>query len=259
MATQVEQRANQLKRLPPTILRGQALTMSCVVAYLGLGTQLQALIDTRAGGDVFVHHRLMKPLEKRLGLRLTQVRDYEISGYNNKPTDVIRFVAPASVEVNGRHFRSTLIFYDTGRHDVFIGQRWLEKSGALVDCRNYKLAWRTPPAHLPFSGLRIPYQEILCPPIVDRAQQDNADRIDAMLVAEDAKRQWIPPPDVKILVRTDTNLTPAQPSLLEQDYRQQGQRSVTLSQRPLVRTSVTRRLASRGPSTATNLRTLLRS
>ena len=132
----------------------------------------------------------MRTIQQRLNTKIVPVRPLQLAGYNNQLADKISYVAVAMVEVGGRRIRSVLIFCNTGRHDVFIGRRWLEKTGALVDCRNRKLVWRDPAPYRATSDIKIPRHEVFKLSTPNQDHQADADRRDARLDEEDYQRKW---------------------------------------------------------------------
>jgi hypothetical protein len=85
--------------------------------------------------------------------------------------------------MDGRRVPTWFLFCNTGRHDLLIGRKWFEKTGALIDCKHRVLVWRTERNYHGRQDVIIPRKELLPPPINEDHQKD-ADRRDALLDLE---------------------------------------------------------------------------
>lgn len=110
---------------------------------------INALLDTGAGGVAFMHQKLVQPLKKYLKPQFKHLTGsgIAVTGYNNKSPTYVKEYFIANLVIDDRRMRCPFVIADLGKHDVFIGRKWFEGTGALLDCRNRRLIW--PPDDLP--------------------------------------------------------------------------------------------------------------
>ncbi|KAF2196371.1 hypothetical protein GQ43DRAFT_436069 [Delitschia confertaspora ATCC 74209] len=113
-------------------LGGRALMKTCCIVLEGIALRTKALLDTRAGGEAFVHHRLWNFVVNNLQAKPYEIsEEIDVAGNSNQKTDTIKYYFKAFVVTDGRPVPGTFFFYDTGRHDLLLGRK----------CHR-ELAWR---------------------------------------------------------------------------------------------------------------------
>jgi hypothetical protein len=171
------------------IFGGPALTVECHLAKHGLQFKLNGLIDSGAGGEAFIHPRLLPAIRKYFQVQVLQIKHggVSISGFDNKHAGTINKVFNLDLLIAGRRVLTWFLVCDTGRHDMFIGRIWLARNRALIDCEDRTIRWKDkyPPqiTSIP-AGLTVPTSEIVrkCQkPHVDKQHQQDADRRDTLM------------------------------------------------------------------------------
>ena len=176
------------------VLGGDSFTLPCRLAANGLAMNVTALIDTGANGEVFIHTKHFDFVEKRLRVYIRTARKpVSLTGYDNKHSESISRVFTANLVIEGRRVETHFIFCDTGRHDLFVGRRWLAKTKALADCANRRLVWLEEPPYQASKDLVVPRKHARSLE-VDPTHQSDADRRDELFKVNEP---------VRILKRSD--------------------------------------------------------
>ena len=170
------------------IIGGKALTKYCRIAHGGIAFNVNALLDSGAGGEAFVHHRLFPFIKTRFKPKLYHIGGggVSVAGHNNKQTDTIYRLFQASLLIDGRRVPTTFLFCDTGKHDMLIGRQWFEKTRSLIDCYSRGLAWRDEDNKAYIFDVKkdivLPRQEMHPRPVNPEHQAD-VERRDGLLAA----------------------------------------------------------------------------
>jgi hypothetical protein len=181
--------------------------MPCHLSQHGVQFKLKALIDSGAGGEAFIHPKLLPAIKKHFQVKTLRIKHggVSVSGFNNRHTDTIQNVFKMDLLIAGRRVPTWFLVCNTGRHDVLIGRIWLAKNRALVDCEERKIHWKEEPpldgiTGVP-AGLTVPPSEIVrCQePQVHPDHQQDADRRDALM------EQGILQGQIKVLRRSAPN------------------------------------------------------
>ena len=192
------------------IFGGPALTARCHLSQHGIQFKLNALIDSGAGGEAFIHPKLLPAIKKYFKVQILQIKHggVSVSGFNNKHADIIRDVFKLDLLVAGRRTTTWFLVCNTGKHDILLGRIWLAKNRALVDCEDQIIRWKDEQQDLITgvpAGLTVPTSEIKRSqqPQIDQDHQQDANRRDALMEQQIRKGQ------IKILRRLTPTPTPA--------------------------------------------------
>ena len=103
--------------------------MECHLAKHGMQFKLNGLIDSGAGGEAFIHPRLLPAIRKYFQVKVLQIKrgGVGVSGFNNKHAGTGK-VFNIDLLITGRRVPTWFLVCDTGRHDIFIGRIWLAKN-----------------------------------------------------------------------------------------------------------------------------------
>ncbi|KAF2184938.1 hypothetical protein K469DRAFT_708703, partial [Zopfia rhizophila CBS 207.26] len=104
----------------------------CRIALGGVGINIFGLLDTGAGGTVFIHPRLYQ-VHSQKGI--------PVAGHNNQPTGVVNQFFSANLVIDGHRTATWFIFCNTGRHDLIIGRKWIESTRTMLDPTNRRIVW----------------------------------------------------------------------------------------------------------------------
>ncbi|KAF2177357.1 hypothetical protein K469DRAFT_809316, partial [Zopfia rhizophila CBS 207.26] len=158
------------------IIGGPAFTMKCRIALDGVAINVSGLLDTGAGGTVFVHPRLHQVVKERLKPTFYRSRkSIPVAGHNNRQTGVVNQFFLAQLVIDERCTTTWFIFCDTGRHDLIIGRKWFELTKAMPDPLNQQIVWPDDAKIDAKRDIVIPYSAFTRPTI-DLAHQKDADR-----------------------------------------------------------------------------------
>ena len=179
------------------IAGGQALTKRVQLVNEDLMLAINALLDTGANGEAFIHPRSRHILQSRLHLKPRYLPNpLQLRGYNGMNTEAAQEYYEADLLVNGRRVPSRLLVCNTGRHDIILGQSWFTKVNVLIDCKNRCLNWPVDQPYEAIHRLRIPRSEMFTPQDYADHQAD-ADQRDAQIEALETKptpREILPRP-----------------------------------------------------------------
>ena len=148
-----------------------------------------ALLDSGANGEAFIHPRSTHILQNRLHLKPRCLPNpLQLRAYNGTNTEAVQEYYEADLLVDGRRIPSRLLVCDTGHHDIILGRTWFIKANALIDCMNRCLHWLDDQPYDAVRRLRIPRSELFTQPSCSDHQAD-ADRRDAQFtLLEDKPR-----------------------------------------------------------------------
>lgn len=123
------------------ILGGTPFTGTCTIVNNGLSlTTTSALIDTGASGYLFVNLKFARRLVKYLQPR--QITDFlpsPVGGFSGKPEQLVDVALIATIRLKGRTELSAPLMVLDMKHDMIIGQRWLEHHDIFIDCKRREL------------------------------------------------------------------------------------------------------------------------
>jgi hypothetical protein len=168
---------------------------------------LNALIDSGAGGEAFIHPKLLPAIKKYFQVKMLRIKHggVSVSGFNNKHADSIQDVFRIDLLIAGRRIPTWFLVCNTGRHDILLGRIWLAKNRALVDCENRAIIWKEEQAQDQISGMQVgltvPASEIArCREAqTDQKHQQDVDRWNALMEQQTLQGQ------VKILCRPESS------------------------------------------------------
>jgi len=200
------------------IFGGPALTTNCHLSQHGVQFELDALIDSGAGGEAFIHPKLLPAIEKYFQVEILKIKHggVNVSGFNNKHADTIQDVFKLDLLVAGRCVPTWFLVCNTGKHDILIGRIWLAKNRALVDCADRAIRWKDERPQDQITGvpagLTVPTSEIeRCrKPQIDGEHQQDVERRDALM------EQQIREGQIKVLRRPTPPPERGSPRELEQ-------------------------------------------
>ena len=187
------------------VLGGPQLNKNCQLSWNGIALEVVSMIDSGAGGEAFIHHRLYETVKKRLNPKFYKLKSggVPITGHNNQHTDTLSKIFMAHLVIDGHRVPTWFFLCDTGRHDVLIGRKWLEKTKVLVDCAKKRLIW--PESQEEYHGAKdiiIPHAE-LQQRLADPSHQADADRRDLQMIEDTIKvLSRAPSPTLKTRTRT---------------------------------------------------------
>ena len=107
------------------IFGGPALTTQCHLSQHGIQFKLNALIDSGAGGEAFIHPKLLPAIKKYFQVQLLQINHGGVSvfGFNdNKHADTIQVVFKLDLLVAGRRIPTWFLVCNTGKYDILLGR-----------------------------------------------------------------------------------------------------------------------------------------
>ena len=179
------------------IFGGPALTANYHLSQHGIQFKLNALIDSGADGEAFIHPKLLPAIKKYFQVQILQIKHGGISvfGFNdNKHADIIQNVFKLDLLVAGRRTPTWFLVCNTGKHDILLGRIWLAKNRALVDCEDRTIRWKDEHHDLITgvpAGLTVPTSEIeRCrKPQIDPEYQQDANHRDTLIEQQIHKGQ----------------------------------------------------------------------
>lgn len=124
-------------------LGGEPFLVAATLVLNGLSfTTLDCLVDTGAGGSVFINLKLARKLQKTLRPeRITNFTPQLIGGYDDKSTTQLIDVAlRMDLQVQGRRLGGTFLVVDM-KHDLILGRKWLEQHDVIPDVRRHRLLY----------------------------------------------------------------------------------------------------------------------
>ncbi len=150
---------------------------------------VNALLDSGANGEAFIHPRSLPILLNRLHLEPRYLLNpLQLRGYNGTNTEAVQEYYEADLLVDGRRIPSRLLVCNTGRHDIILGRSWFAKANVLIDCKNRCLHWPVDQPYEAIHRLRIPRNEMFTS-LDHPDHQADADRRDAQLEALETKSE----------------------------------------------------------------------
>jgi hypothetical protein len=172
----------------------------------GIGLPAIALCDTGAQTHLLVSPTVARRARKQLQARVTRLDNpIQLLDYRKQPAGRVEKKLIATLEIDGRRFPDQSFLVTETGHDVFIGLRWMEEHGLLLDCKNHKIIWPDDlPALAKFSpAIELPPRCLLDRYVRPEIQKDADRRDKAMAKAEKKyrilRRPWRRPERSDIL------------------------------------------------------------
>jgi len=167
--------------------RNNAFIKNVQIQMNGIGLPDIALCDTGIQPYLLVSLIVARRAKKQLQARITRLdKPIQLLDYRKQPSGRVDKKLTATLEIDGRRFpNQSFLVTETG-HDIFIGLRWMEEHGLLLDCKNRKIIWPDDlPALAKFSPtIELPPRCLLDGDIKPEDQRD-ADRRDKAMARAD--------------------------------------------------------------------------
>ncbi|KAF2175259.1 hypothetical protein K469DRAFT_702429, partial [Zopfia rhizophila CBS 207.26] len=146
------------------------------------------LTGHRSRGTVFIHPRLYQVVKKRLQpMFYHSQKGIPVAGHNNQRTGVVNQFFSANLVIDGHRTTTWFIFFDTGRHDLIIGRKWIESTRTILDLINRRIVW---PADSKIDARRdivIP-RKAFTKPTINPMYQEDANKQNKLLDAPAPRR-----------------------------------------------------------------------
>jgi transposase InsO family protein len=158
------------------------------VSLNGLALELKALNDTGANAFALINHHKALTIAQCLGTKIRLLPSAQpVRGFNGQAGTPIAYYLRLNFEIDKRKMRNVpFLVCELGQHDIILGRQFFQHCGATLNCTNNSLQWPTwfRPFPYPLGEIVLPPEALYEVPL-DESQQEDADRRDALLDAED--------------------------------------------------------------------------
>lgn len=175
------------------LLGGRPFLTSCSIANNGVSlTTTDVLVDTGANGYLFVSVAYAERLLKQLKLKTrTDFTPRPVGGFDNKGAcQLVDVVLVGHFTIQNRTLRDEPLLVIDSKHDVIVGDKWLDYHDILTDSRRRRLIF--PTEWLPDPGWwKKADIELGAPPTgrPDPAIMEDIQRREALMEKEDQRRR----------------------------------------------------------------------
>ncbi|OJD10397.1 hypothetical protein ACJ73_09811, partial [Blastomyces percursus] len=125
------------------LLGGNAFLADCQISRNGIAVALKSLVDTGAGGYLFISYQLAEQVARRFGIQVVKLdRPVDVIGFDGKTSGQAGYVIGLHFQIAGRRFQKLpFLILDTGKQDLIVGRKFLEQHDIWLDVRNHRIIW----------------------------------------------------------------------------------------------------------------------
>lgn len=148
-------------RIMKQLFGGRSFSVSGVVTSNKSSFPVKGLLDSGAGGWIFINADLAIRIANETGVKLKRLpRDVRPEGFDGTVAPAMRHILHATIQVEGEKFEDTpMVLTKLGRYDLILGRNWMAAQKIHLDMKNSKIIWPAK-SSLSKQGVKEPQQDL---------------------------------------------------------------------------------------------------